>query len=220
MSDPAPIIGTDDPDDLTGGSGNDQIYGLGGDDILSGLEGDDLLVGGIGNDTMYGGTGNDTFIVDSAGDQVIEYGRDVEGTDTIRTSLSTYTPPRYVEYLVYEGTGDFTGIGTRSTRRITGGAGNDTLTLDPDVWTAELFGGDGNDTLTGGSGADWLDGGAGSDTMAGGDGNDTYIVDDVGDVVTEQTGSGIDYVLTPLASYALPANVEQLKFTGTGAFTG
>lgn len=220
MSDPAPIIGTDDPDDLTGGSGNDQIYGLGGDDILSGLEGDDLLVGGPGNDTMYGGTGNDTFIVDSAGDQVIEYDRDGEGIDTIRTSLSTYTPPSYVEYLVYEGTGDFTGIGTGSTRRITGGAGNDTLTLDPDVWTGELLGGAGNDTLTGGNGADWLDGGAGSDTMAGGDGNDTYVVDDVGDVVTEQAFSGTDYVLTSLASYALPANVEQLKFTGTGAFTG
>jgi len=33
-----------------------------------------------------------------------------------------------------------------------------------------------------------LDGGAGADNMSGGMGNDTYVVDDLGDVVTENAG--------------------------------
>ena len=35
-----------------------------------------------------------------------------------------------------------------------------------------------------------LDGGAGADTMTGGLGNDTYVVDNVGDVVTEAANAG------------------------------
>jgi Ca2+-binding RTX toxin-like protein len=65
--------------------------------------------------------------------------------------------------------------------------GNDTITLDETngaLPAAQLFGGDGNDTLTGGSGNDLLFGQAGNDTLLGkggndllfgGDGNDTLI---------------------------------------------
>ena len=53
-------------------------------------------------------------------------------------------------------------------------------------------------------------------------GNDTYIVDTVGDVVTEVANEGIDQVYTRLSSYALSAHVEHLTFTGDpfGAVTG
>ena len=71
------------------------------------------------------------------------------------------------------------------------------------------------DTLSGLAGNDTLDGGAGADTMIGGAGNDTYIVDDAGDVVTENAGEGTDTVRTTLASYTLGANVENLTYTGT-----
>jgi len=57
----------------------------------------------------------------------------------------------------------------------TGGAGDDTISLDETngvLPAAELFGGAGNDVLTGGSGADRLFGGAGNDTLNGGAGND------------------------------------------------
>ena len=56
--------------------------------------------------------------------------------------------------------------------------------------------------------------------MAGGIGNDTYVVDNVGDVVIEGVGEGIDTVQTALANYILGANVENLIYTGNGNFTG
>src|ERR1700744_5243818 len=71
--------------------------------------------------------------------------------------------------------------------QIFGQNGNDTIALDETNGAlpgAELFGGNGNDTLTGGSGNDMLFGQAGNDTLMGkggndqlfgGDGNDTLI---------------------------------------------
>jgi len=84
----------------------------------------------------------------------------------------------------------------------------------------QIFGFAGNDILNGNGGNDQLDGGTGSDTMTGGTGNDIYFVDDVGDSVIESAGQGTDEVRTTLATYALGANVERLRFTGSGSFTG
>src|SRR5262249_13427343 len=59
--------------------------------------------------------------------------------------------------------------------QVFGQGGNDTITLDEAngaLPAAQLFGGAGNDTLTGGSGADQLCGGAGNDTLLGKGGND------------------------------------------------
>ena len=56
--------------------------------------------------------------------------------------------------------------------------------------------------------------------MSGGTGNDTYFADDLGDVVIENPGEGTDAVQTILNAYTLSANVENLTFTGAGAFTG
>ena len=94
-----------------------------------------------------------------------------------------------------------------------GGSGNDTI-VGNSVDNA-LAGGLGNDTLTGGAGNDRLDGGLGADTMAGGLGNDTFLVDSIDDSVIESTREGTDTVLAAI-SYALSANVENLKLTGMG----
>jgi len=72
----------------------------------------------------------------------------------------------------------------------------------------------GNDTLTGNAGNDTLDGGTGIDTMAGNAGDDIYIVDNTGDVVTENVDEGIDTVRSSV-DYILGANVENLTLTGT-----
>src|SRR5499426_236481 len=59
--------------------------------------------------------------------------------------------------------------------QVFGQGGNDTITLDESngaLPAAQLFGGAGNDVLTGGSGADLLFGGAGNDTLFGKGGND------------------------------------------------
>jgi Ca2+-binding RTX toxin-like protein len=84
-------------------------------------------------------------------------------------------------------------------------AGNDTL-----------FGMGGNDNLLGGAGDDWIDGGSGNDTMSGSTGNDTFVVDSVGDVVSESVNAGIDLVRSSV-SWTLGANFENLTLTGMAA---
>ncbi len=66
-------------------------------------------------------------------------------------------------------------VANTSTIQVFGQGGNDTIALDESngaLPAAQLFGGAGNDTLTGGSGADQLFGGAGNDTLLGKGGND------------------------------------------------
>ncbi|HKD28759.1 MAG TPA: peroxidase family protein [Xanthobacteraceae bacterium] len=145
---------------ITGNDGNNTLSGLGGDDTLIGGLGNDTLNGGTGADKMLGGAGDDTYIVDNVGDTVIENLN--QGTDTVQTSLNTYTLGANVENLTFTGTGNFIGTGNELANAITGGAGNDTLS-----------GGAGNDALNGGTGDDILIGGLGNDTLTGGAGVDT-----------------------------------------------
>ena len=190
----------------TGGA-NFSGTGNGLDNAISGGKGNDTLDGGAGNDTLAGGLGNDTYIVDAVGDVVVEAAG--EGTDIVRTSLSSYSLGANVESVTYTGSGNFTGTGNTLANTLKGGAGNDTLS-----------GGAGNDTFYGLAGNDWLDGGTGNDWLEGGAGNDTYVVDAAGDTVKESASGGTDTVRTTLSSYTLGAEVENLTFTGAGAFTG
>ena len=75
------------------------------------------------------------------------------------------------------------------------------------------------DLVTGSTGNDVLDGGIGADTMIGGTGDDTYVVDDAGDVVSENAGEGQDVVYAN-ASYVLAANIESLVLYGNGSING
>jgi Ca2+-binding RTX toxin-like protein len=79
--------------------------------------------------------------------------------------------------------------------QIFGLGGNDNLLLSEGngaLPTANIFGGDGNDTITGGSGNDQLFGGSGNDTLFGEGGNDLLFGGDGNDVLTG--GSGSDQV--------------------------
>src|SRR5262249_13428980 len=79
--------------------------------------------------------------------------------------------------------------------QVFGQGGNDTITLDESngaLPAAQLFGGAGNDVLTGGSGADQLFGGAGNDTLLGKGGNDLLFGGAGNDVLTG--GDGDDQV--------------------------
>jgi VCBS repeat-containing protein len=184
---------------LTGTAGNSAT----GNDlanVLTGNAGANTLDGGLGADTMSGGAGNDIYIVDDVGDVVGE--GLAAGTDTVRTTLSSYTLAigNNVENLTFTGAGSFTGVGNELANVITGGASADSLS-----------GGDGNDTLNGAGG---------NDTLTGGLGNDTYQVDSSSDVVVENGGEGTDTVQSTANAYTLSANVETLTFTGVGNFTG
>ena len=185
---------------LTGGSGND---------TLTGGDGNDSLDGGAGADQMVGGLGNDTYMVDNIGDVVKETGL---GYDVVLASLpsrSIITLSRDVEELVLLGSADVRGFGNSSANLLRGNAGAN-----------GLFGKAGNDTLLGGGGDDLLDGGAGADSMAGGTGSDWYLVDNIGDLVEEGFGEGIDMVVSSV-SFTLGDNVENLQLgkasiNGTG----
>jgi Ca2+-binding RTX toxin-like protein len=79
--------------------------------------------------------------------------------------------------------------------QVFGQGGNDTITLDESngaLPAARLFGGAGNDVLTGGSGNDQLFGGAGDDTLLGKGGNDLLFGGAGDDVLTG--GDGDDQV--------------------------
>jgi Ca2+-binding RTX toxin-like protein len=87
--------------------------------------------------------------------------------------------------------------------QVFGQAGDDTISIDESngaMPAAQLFGGDGNDVLTGGSAADLLFGQAGNDTLLGkggndqlfgGDGNDTLIGGAGNDQVFGQAGDDL-----------------------------
>jgi hypothetical protein len=165
-------------DTLDGGYGNDTLLGGEGDDLLDGGDGDfvgndlyeevDLLV----NDSLVGGTGNDTYIVDSAGDEVLEYAG--EGTDEVWSSVS-YTLAANVENLVLTGVDAIHGTGNELANSLTGNAAANRL--DGASGNDTISGGGGNDTLVGGSGNDTLVDGAGATFAQGGDGADVVLLD-------------------------------------------
>jgi Ca2+-binding RTX toxin-like protein len=66
--------------------------------------------------------------------------------------------------------------------------------------------------ITGNSLDNTIDGATGADTMIGGVGNDTYMVDNIGDAVTELFNEGVDMIKSSI-SYALGANLENLMLT-------
>lgn len=167
-------------DTITGSAGDDHIQGGAGVDTINGGAGDDLIDGGTGVDIMKGNAGNDTYIVDDAGDQVIEAAN--EGVDTVLSSVTYTISDPDVENLTLTGTAEINGTGNASNNVLTGndaantlvgGAGNDTLYGRGG--NDSVFGGDGNDTLVGGGGSDYLNGQAGDDSyvFARGDGSDT-----------------------------------------------
>jgi trimeric autotransporter adhesin len=97
--------------------------------------------------------------------------------------------------------------------KLSGGLGNDKL--DGGANNDNLNGGEGNDTLIGGEGNDILIGDTGNDSMAGGLGDDIYVIDSVGDKLTELAGQGRDVVLSSLVDYTLGANLEGLALSST-----
>ncbi|MDB5802437.1 MAG: Hemolysin-type calcium-binding region, partial [Rhodocyclales bacterium] len=181
---------------LNGTSAAEKLTGTAADDKINGLAGNDTLIGAAGNDTLDGGTGNDSLSGGTGNDTyLVDSTSDIvtenaaEGTDLIQASV-TWTLGTNVENLTLTGTSAINGTGN-------------TLA----------------NVLTGNSAANTLDGGTGADTLIGGAGNDTYLVDNTGDVVTENAAEGTDLVKASI-TYTLGTNLENLTLTGTTALNG
>ena len=162
---------------------------------LIGNAADNILDGGLGADSLTGGKGNDTYLVDNVGDSVTEQFN--EGTDLVKISLAVagavYTLGDNIE--------------------------NATLT---NAVAFNLTGNALDNILTGNAASNIINGGIGADTLVGGLGNDIYVVDNVGDIVTELVNSGIDTVQSSV-TYSLidtdgaglnGGNIEHLTLTG------
>ena len=150
-------------------------------------------------DDSYKFQGTGTYhqtIWDAGGDDTIEYDSAVGGVIDLR-----------------EGHGSELG-----TRVMIEDEYNFDLGAVKNVWIAygavieNAVGGSGNDIITGNDADNILSGAAGNDRMAGGKGSDLYLVQDAGDAVIEASGATAgreDAVFSLLATYTLPANVEQ-----------
>lgn len=168
--------------------GQDARNGVGnaGDNVIVGNENENRLDGGGGEDRLEGGPNNDTYVVDSAGDVVMEL--EDEGFDTVEIGRS---------FSVSE-------IANIENVTLTG-------TLDIDA-----TGDDGNNVLIGNAGNNVLDGGLGDDIMEGGAGDDTYFVDENDNWVTEYQDEGVDTIVRNYdTTYILDNNVENLTLAGT-----
>lgn len=179
--------------------------GSAGDDVLTMSAGSDMIDGGAGADRMTGGAGNDVYVVDTAGDVVVE--TENNGFDRVDASVS-YTLSEHVEGLILLGAANINGAGNYGANTLIGNSGNNSL-----------YGGSGNDQLFGYDGNDRLDGANGDDLMKGGLGDDIYVVNTSGDVVSEEANAGTDRVDTSI-SYVLGLHLENLVLLGTGNING
>ncbi|MBF2717579.1 calcium-binding protein [Agrobacterium vitis] len=130
------------------------------DDTLSSIEG---VIGSQYNDrftsastgTLSGGGGNDTYVVSQIATTTVLVEDAGAGTDTVETTLTSYTLKANFENLTHTDSTNFLGYGNSADNVIVSQGGVD-----------KLYGYAGNDTIRGGSGGDTIDGGDGSDTAS------------------------------------------------------
>jgi Ca2+-binding RTX toxin-like protein len=179
---------TDDVDTtceiLVGSMGNDTLMGDDSKaDVIYGGPGNDTLSGGGGADTLYGEDGNDTFdetLYDDEDADGLPYevaaSQASTGADTFVGGAGTDT----VDYSARTGNviavmdGDIKTIATvtAGTAPANDGEGSENDNIVNDV--ENIYGGEGNDQLTGNALNNTLRGGPGNDTLSGLAGDDTF----------------------------------------------
>ena len=138
---------------IIGGTGNDTLVGSLFNNVLEGGAGNDTLDGGAGNDTLTGGLGNDTL---NGGDGIFDSASYMEKTTPVVVTLNGATAATVTVGGVAEDT-------LRNIENVWGGSGNDILSGD--ALANQIDGGAGDDLLAGGGGLDQIQGGTGTDTV-------------------------------------------------------
>ena len=189
---PDTLQGGDTHDNIDGGAGNDAIFGEGGPDALAGGANDDAIDGGEGDDGLNGGAGADDMT-----------GGDAGGAGTDSVDYRTYTQQLTVNVGDGQPNDGAAGEGDNvrpDIEQVLGGSGNDNLAMGLPPTSrppGQLYGGEGNDTLTGGANNDLLEGQGGNDTLDG-----SYSAD------VMNGGTGVDTVNYSTHSYWDPYDGE------------
>lgn len=140
-------------------------------------------------------TGNDTYVLSDDGQVKTIW--DAGGVDTLSASAFGYG------LTIDINVGSFIHHGSKgSTTAIAYG-----VTIENVIGTAYA------DYITGNAASNVLNGGGGVDTMQGGPGDDTYVVDNVGDFVSEYVGDGTDTIQS-YVSWAITPAFENLFLLG------
>jgi Ca2+-binding RTX toxin-like protein len=200
---------------LAAGDGIFSVAGNAGNNTIFGNSLSNTLSGGAGDDTFAGGMGSDYYILNSAGDTVVE----IDGwgaADTVFFSAAgeSHTLSNFVERLILD-TGALNGTGNSLRNTLSGNAGNN-----------QLSGAGGNDSLFGDGGDDILTGATPSstfgrgeiDTLTGGTGSDVFVLGTSGgalynDAVSTNIGNA-DYAL--ITDFELGTDRLQLRGTAAG----
>ena len=178
-----------------------EILANAADNTIVGTAFSDIIDGGEGLDIMEGGLGNDTYIVDDAGDVIVELTGG--GLDTVSIDAASnvdYTLAADLENLILNGTANGQdGTGNNLDNVITGSAARNAISGLAGADT--LYGGGENDTMNGGDGDDTMYGElnlvpsdpnfaiTGNDTMNGGNGNDTMFGENGNDTMNGDAGN-------------------------------
>ncbi len=218
-------------DILDGGRGDDVLIGGAGDDQLHGNIGHDTLSGGAGDDTLYidaladarddsfsGGDGYDTLQLTVTGFSTLDLshssmtgveafiGPDATITMTGAQLLSFQSIFAQDVYVTTGGTFDLSNLNAATFIHLSDHASDVIVstTIQPRINT-EIFGGAGNDVITGGPASSevYFMGGGGNDTLSfspsgsgflwGGDGDDTITGAKFGDDIRGDAGNDLIY---------------------------
>lgn len=222
------ILGDSSNEQINGLGGNDFIDGGEGHDSIQGGDGNDTLSGGIsGSDTLTGGNGNDVFKINLPGGYytwetaITDFTIGTDKLDVSAFGISEVETLKWLRddsassltYDIYRDSADvhitFNGLwldslSTSDVILSTANSGNDSINVSGYTTRFDLFGGAGNDTITGTNGwyqgdrlfgeqgndllsgldnDDTLVGGSGNDTLIGGEGNDFLVGGDGNDVL-------------------------------------
>ncbi|MFN6487676.1 DUF4347 domain-containing protein [Nostoc sp. DedQUE02] len=195
------LYGQDDSDRLIGNAGNDYLYGGNSDDTLDGGVGNDSLYGDNGGDRLIGGAGND-YLYGGAGDDALDGG---DGIDYLNESSNVNFTLTNTQL---SGLGSDTLINIEQVT-LTGGISDNILDASAfSLGKVYLYGGVGNDTLTGGAGNDYLYGGNGNDLLNGGAGNDYLYGQGGADIFVLASGNGNDSI------YSFQDGIDKLGLFG------